>query len=197
MRSIVFFFTLLTICGLSVAQNTTEGISDNLVVGDTIQPVQLKKQYDPKKASTLSAIFPGLGQIYNDSWWKAPIIYAGMGTAIYFIDYNNDRRKIFTELAQELIDQQQNGQTISENELRFYRRNADYWRKNRDLVFLTTIALYGLNIIEASIDAHLKGFDVSDNLANFKPKIGVINNGTPYLGVGVTIPIRAKWKFFY
>ena len=91
-----------------------------------------------------------------------------------------------------MIEKQKNGETISENKLRVFRSNADYWRKNRDLVFLTTLAIYGLNIIEASIDAHLKGFNVNDNLANFKPKVGVINNGSPYLGVGVTIPIRSR-----
>lgn len=192
MRRILFFFSLITLSYLGVAQNTTEGFSDNLVAGDTIQPVKLRKEYDPKRASTLSAIFPGLGQIYNDSWWKVPIIYVGIGTAVYFIDFNNQKRKDFTVLAEELIQQQKNGESINENELRVYRRNADYWRKNRDLVFLTTLALYGLNIIEASIDAHLKGFDVSDDLATFKPKLGIINNGTPYFGVGVTIPIRSK-----
>tara|TARA_R110001592_G_scaffold210482_1_gene462002 strand:+ start:82 stop:660 length:579 start_codon:yes stop_codon:yes gene_type:complete len=192
MQKIIFLVSFLAFGLGAMAQDPTEIMDKGLVEGDTVPEIELRKEYDPKKASTLSAIFPGLGQIYNDSWWKAPIIYVGMGTAIYFIDYNNEERKYFTRKAEILIEQQKNGETISENELRVYRSNADYWRKNRDLVFLTTLAIYGLNIIEASIDAHLKGFDVSDNLASFKPKIGVINSGTPYIGVGVTIPIRSR-----
>ncbi|WP_053223252.1 DUF5683 domain-containing protein [Roseivirga seohaensis] len=193
MQKIIFLVSFFALGFGAMAQDPTEIMDKGLVEGDTVPPdIELKKEYDPKRASTLSAIFPGLGQIYNDSWWKAPIIYVGMGTSIYFIDYNNQKRKDYTVLVKELLAKKKNGETINENELRVYRRNADYWRKNRDLVFLTTLAIYGLNIIEASIDAHLKGFNVNDNLANFKPKVGVINNGTTYLGVGVTIPIRSR-----
>ena len=193
MQKIIFLVSFFALGFGAMAQDPVEIMDKGLVEGDTVPPdIELKKEYDPKRASTLSAIFPGLGQIYNDSWWKAPIIYVGMGTSIYFIDYNNQKRKDYTRWAEELIEKQKNGETISENELRVFRSNADYWRKNRDLVFLTTLAIYGLNIIEASIDAHLKGFNVNDNLANFKPKVGVINNGTTYLGVGVTIPIRSR-----
>tara|TARA_R110000796_G_scaffold71409_5_gene162161 strand:+ start:30958 stop:31539 length:582 start_codon:yes stop_codon:yes gene_type:complete len=193
MQKIIFLVSFFALGFGAMAQDPVEIMDKGLVEGDTVPPeIELRKEYDPKRASTLSAMFPGLGQIYNDSWWKAPIIYAGMGTAIYFVHYNNNERKEFTKLAEALIEKQKNGEIINENELRVYRRNADYWRKNRDLVFLTTLAIYGLNIIEASIDAHLKGFNVNDNLANFKPKVGVINNGSPYLGVGVTIPIRSR-----
>ncbi|MFT6971896.1 MAG: hypothetical protein ACJAXX_002471 [Roseivirga sp.] len=183
----------LIFLALSIHAQDKKVISNNLLLtGDTVQPQELKKEYDPRRASTLSAIFPGLGQIYNDSWWKAPIIYTGMGFAVYFIDYNNDQRKIFTKLAEDLLVQKASGVAINENALRVARRGADIWRKNRDLVFLTMIGVYGLNIIDASIEAHLKGFNVSDNLATFKPKIGVINNGAPYIGIGLTIPIRSR-----
>ena len=192
MQKLIFLVSILVFGFRALAQDPTEIMDKGLVDGDTLPNVEIRKEYDPKRASTLSAIFPGLGQIYNDSWWKAPIIYVGMGTAIYFVDFNNKKRKEFTVLVEDLLEQQRNGQSINANELRVYRRNADYWRKNRDLVFLTTLAIYGLNIIEASIDAHLKGFNVSDDLASFKPKVGVINNGSPYLGVGVTIPIRSR-----
>ncbi|MGW8121932.1 DUF5683 domain-containing protein [Roseivirga echinicomitans] len=192
MQKFIFLVSFLAFGFGAMAQDPIEILDEGLVEGDTVPKIELRKEYDPKRASTLSAMFPGLGQIYNDSWWKAPIIYVSMGTAIYFVDFNNQKRKEFTVLVEDLLEQEKNGQTINANELRVYRRNADYWRKNRDLVFLTTLAIYGLNIIEASIDAHLKGFNVSDDLASFKPKLGVINNGSPYLGVGVTIPIRSR-----
>jgi hypothetical protein len=188
-----FLFFCLTLFALSSHAQKNETQSKNLILtGDTIQPQQFNKDYDPRRASTLSAIFPGLGQIYNDSWWKVPILYTGIGFAVYYIDYNNDLRKFYTELAEELLAQQASGVVINQNQLRVARRGAEVFRKNRDLVFLTLIGVYGLNIIDASIDAHLKGFNVSDNLATFKPKIGVINNGTPYMGIGLTIPIRSR-----
>jgi len=149
-----------------------------------------KKFYDPKVASRRSALLPGLGQIYNDSWWKVPILYGGFGLAIYYIDFNNDARLHWEGLAKELIAEQDAGNVIDENALRVYRRRADTWRSNRDLLYLVTLGVYVLNIAEAAIDAHLKGFDVDENLGlNLKPKLGVINNGAPYLGIGFTIPI--------
>jgi hypothetical protein len=183
------FYLIVFSLGLNAQGNSFD---KRLIEGDTIQPTQLKKVYDPRKASSLSAMLPGLGQIYNDSWWKVPILYTGIGFAIYYIDLNNDNRILATEAVKDLLAQQAAGETISENRLRAFRRQADFWRKNRDLVILTLVGVYGLNIIDASIDAHLKGFNVSDNLATFKPKLGVINNGAPYVGIGVTIPIRSR-----
>lgn len=157
------------------------------------EEIKLKKPrkfYDPKVASKRSAIIPGWGQIYNDSWWKVPILYGGFALSFYYIDFNNDQRLLYEGLAKELIDQQAAGTAINENELRVYRRRADTWRKNRDLLYLVTVGVYVLNIAEAAIDAHLKGFDVDENLGlNLKPKLGVINNGSPYLGIGLTLPI--------
>lgn len=149
-----------------------------------------KKFYDPKVASRRSALIPGWGQIYNDSWWKIPILYGGFALSFYYIDFNNDQRIFYEDLAKDLIAQQAAGTAINENELRVYRRRADTWRKNRDLLYLVTVGVYVLNIAEAAIDAHLKGFDVDENLGlNLKPKLGVINNGSPYLGIGLTLPI--------
>lgn len=157
------------------------------------EEIKLKKPrkfYDPKVASRRSALVPGWGQIYNDSWWKVPILYGGFALSFYYIGFNNCQRVFYENLAKELIAQQAAGTPINENELRVYRRRADTWRKNRDLLYLVTVGVYVLNIAEAAIDAHLKGFDVDENLGlNLKPKLGVINNGSPYLGIGLTLPI--------
>lgn len=149
-----------------------------------------RKFYDPKVASKRSAIIPGWGQIYNDSWWKVPILYGGFALSFYYIDFNNQQRIFYEDQVKTLVADQAAGITINENLLRVSRRRADTWRKNRDLLYLITIGVYALNIVEASIDAHLKGFDVDENLGlNLKPKLGIINNGVPYLGFGITLPI--------
>lgn len=172
------------------------GKIDSLALAKKEQPaeeIKLKKPrkfYDPKVASKRSAIIPGWGQIYNDSWWKVPILYGGFALSFYYIDFNNEQRLLYEGLAKDLIADQAAGMAINENELRVYRRRADTWRKNRDLLYLVTIGVYVLNIAEAAIDAHLKGFDVDENLGlNLKPKLGVISNGSPYLGIGLTLPI--------
>ncbi len=165
---------------------------DVQVLGDTPKVTKSQKVYDPRIASKRSAILPGLGQIYNDSWWKVPILYAGFGVSAYFIGFNNRQFKLFKEEAEALllIQEMQALTATQQNQLRVARRQADQWRENRDLVYLTTLGIYALNIIEATIDAHLKGFNVDDNLAlNLKPKIGVISNGAAYIGVGLTFSI--------
>ena len=192
LRLVTLLILLLLAFGLHGQQDSLQQADTTKEPVDTQQP-KLKKPrkfYDPKVASRRSAILPGLGQIYNDSWWKVPLLYGGFGICIYYIDFNNDQRVKWETLARELIDQQANGQIINENELRVYRRRADTWRRNRDLLYLVTLGVYVLNIAEAAIDAHLKGFDVSENLGlNLKPKIGMINNGAAYMGVGLTLPI--------
>jgi len=186
---------LLLACSLFVsAQNPKriKALSQPTIIGDTIEIINPEKHYDPKIASKRSALLPGLGQIYNDSWWKVPIVYAAFATNIYFIGFNNGEFQTAQSTVEELIlKQETEGLTpTEENQLRSARRQSDYWRNNRDILYITLLGIYGLNIIEATIDAHMKGFDVSDNLAlNIKPKVGVIANGAPYIGVGLTFKI--------
>ena len=179
--------------GLTAQQEGLVIKDDAQVQLDTTKQVKLKKTkkfYDPKVASRRSALLPGLGQIYNDSWWKVPILYGGLAVTVYYIDFNNRQRLQWEGLAKELIAAELAGQTINQNELRVYRRRADTWRRNRDLLYLVTLGVYVLNIAEAAIDAHLKGFDIDENLGlNLKPKLGAISNGAPYLGFGLTLPI--------
>jgi len=184
-------FTLLFFgfLGFQLSAQDTLQTNRGIIEGQEIEvDDRSQKFYDPKIASRRSAIIPGWGQIYNDSWWKVPILYAGLGVCIYYIDFNHEQFKDFqSQIEDELAlppDQQ------DPNRLRFLQRNADTWRKNRDLVFLTTLGVYALQILEASIDAHLKGFNVDEELAlNLKPKVGIINSGVPYVGVGITLPI--------
>lgn len=196
LKALTIAFFLLICCSLSLSaqddKRSKSLVQESLVSGDTIEIIQPEKTYDPKIASRKSAILPGLGQIYNDSWWKVPILYAAFATNIYFIGFNDDQYKLAKGTVEELliIEEETGLSPTQENELRSARRQTDYWRNNRDVLYITLLGIYGLNIIEATIDAHMKGFDVSDNLAlNLKPKVGVISNGAPYIGVGLTFKI--------
>lgn len=185
---LIILFLLFFAFGLYGQQDSLKQTES--VLGQQLKLKKPKKFYDPKIASRRSAILPGLGQIYNDSWWKVPLLYGGFGVCFYYLNFNNNLRIKWETLTKDLLAKQAAGKAIDTNKLRVYRRRADVWRKNRDFLYLVTLGVYILNIAEAAIDAHLKGFDVSENLAwNLKPKIGLINNGTPYLGVGLTLPI--------
>lgn len=180
----ILFFVLLATSAFS--QDVSSELQNGKIIGETIAIQKGEKYYDPRKASTRSAIIPGWGQIYNDSWWKVPIVYGSLGVAIHFVGVNEGLRndnlaKVVEEQAKDIPDQ---------NAIRVYQSRAENWRKNRDLVFLTMAGIYALQIIDAAVDAHLKGFNVDEDLAlNVKPKLGVISNGAPYLGFRVTLPI--------
>jgi len=133
-----------------------------------------KKIYNPKVAAIRSAILPGLGQIYNKKYWKLPIVYGALGITggVFVFNLKNykdlkqayigkfnarvnkdstEYRKIKTELL-----------PLSEESLRF---NRDQFRRNLDYSVLIFLLLWGLNVVDASVDAHLKSFDVSPDLS--------------------------------
>lgn len=138
---------------------------DTLVVADTTSIVQ-KKKHSPFKATIMSTALPGLGQIYNGKWWKVPIIYGGFGGLIYSSVFNDLKRQTYKEAYLRRIDDDPN--TVDEFEGVYSDANlrelVSFYQRNRDLSLIFTGVLYALNIIDASVDAHLKDFDVSDDL---------------------------------
>jgi hypothetical protein len=118
---------------------------------------------NPKKATILSAILPGAGQVYNEKAWKVPIIYGGFITDIYFISYNNRYYQSF-KVALKAFDKEEPNDFPNLNR-QSLERNVNYWRKNRDLCYLLIVGIYALNLVDANVDAHLSGFDVSDDIS--------------------------------
>ena len=148
----------------------------------------------PSKAAFYSAIFPGGGQIYNKKYWKAPIVWAAMSTSIYFYLNNNSEYKRYrTAFKQREAGFQDeftldNGtELISRNGLISAQKTL---RGNRDLSILSTVLIYVLQIVEASVNAHLLQFDTSDKLS-LKPIVipDPIRLETP------TIGLRLKYTF--
>ena len=125
----------------------------------------------PAKAAFYSAIFPGMGQIYNEKYWKTPIVWGALGTSIYYYLNNNKEYKRYRTAYKlrrnNLVDEfTVNGIEIISIET--LERAQDQLRENRDLSLLTTVILYVLQIVEASVNAHLIQFNTNDNLS-FKP----------------------------
>ena len=178
----------------SIAQNMEgEGI--------TFEEVKKKKEINPlgpSKAAFYSAILPGLGQIYNKRYWKAPIVWGALGTGIYVYSYNNTeyrrarnafKRRLagFTDDEFYDINGDGNGPDVSSDALQEAQENT---QRDRDLALVITIALYALNIIDANVDAHLKQYNVSDDLAvDFNPYLD-INPFTNQPNYGMAMVIK-------
>lgn len=150
------------------------GKTKNLILQDTVK----RKPFDPlrpSKAAFYSAILPGLGQAYNKRYWKIPIVYAAIGTGVYFHvrnkkEYNRYRDALKRRYAGFTDDEfwgDGNTAAISNDAL---IRAQKTFRRNKDLSLLLTILAYTLNIVDANVDAHLLQFNVDDNLA-IKPNL--------------------------
>lgn len=144
-------------------------------VADSIPPAQDKSQSvfsvlfkgNPGKALAYSLILPGAGQVYNKRIWKVPIIYAGLGSMVYFISFNKKELKRYDDAIRERVDNPQNPQDefvgiLSNSGIDSYRK---FYDKNLQLSYIGLVAIYLLNGIEAFVDRHLQEYDISDNLS--------------------------------
>ncbi|MCX6256509.1 MAG: DUF5683 domain-containing protein [Bacteroidia bacterium] len=122
--------------------------------------------HSPKKAALLSVVLPGLGQAYNKKYWKIPVLYAGIGTLVYFIIDNN--RQYLKYKNAYLAETSGNPNTdpfggrLDTTELLYYK---DEFRRYRDLDIILAAGLYALNIIDANVDAHFFDYDISPDLS--------------------------------
>ena len=135
------------------------------------------KKHSPHKASVYSAVLPGAGQVYNKKHWKVPIIYAALGSAAYFTYDNGQRYKQYRDAFQlrqdDQIDEYYGVYTDSQ-----LITIMEYYERNKELSIIMTVAVYILNIVDASVDAHLFDFDVSEDISlKTTPKLIQNNRG--------------------
>ena len=142
----------------SFSQNNVDTIQ-NII--DTISSESVVKVHSAKKASLYSTFLPGLGQIYNKKYWKTPIIYLGFGALIYTATYNNSLYQGFKSDYLDYMNGSYSGEYPPEQLLAL----IDRFRRNRDLTFVGMAALWGLNVIDASVDAHFFNYDISKDIS--------------------------------
>ena len=144
---------------------------------DTI--IKKVKVYSPGQAALRSALVPGLGQIYNKKYWKLPIVYGALGISggvfIWNLKWYQRTRFAYKVLVEK--DTQSFPRVHKDLQL-FITRNdpnslsyaRDQYRRSIDYSVLFFVLLWGLNVVDAAVDAHLKAFDVSPDLSlQFKP----------------------------
>ncbi len=188
----ILIILLLIVAGNLKAQTLV--VDSTQVVVSTKDSVEF---HSPKRAAMLSAILPGLGQVYNKKVWKVPLIYAGIGTIGYFIGWNNKNYKIYRKAYNDIADGDETTNSFLDIEASKYYdldnptqynnfktgllRQRDYLRRNRDLLIISMSAFYGLNIIDASVDAHFFDFDISEDLTfNWQPTMSTFNKQPLY-----------------
>lgn len=187
-KLILVFLTILITCSTSKAQ---------VIVSDTSNiPVVETGKFtpNPRRAALLAAAFPGLGQAYNRKYWKIPIVYIGAGAFVYFFEFNQKRYISYRDAYIARTDN--NDLTVDryvgliQNESTL-RRATDYYRRNRDFTIILSVLFYGLTITDALVDAHLAGFNITDDVAlKINPTLITSPQSTTTAGLSFKLSIK-------
>ena len=187
--SLSFFFSAFLLSSLiSIAQQ-----KDSLKAIHKIDSIPaatvdslIKVEHSPRKAAIRSAIIPGWGQVYNKKYWKVPIVYAALGiTGYIFVDNLKTYKDLKIAYSGKYNARVKGDSTdyrkikprylpISEESLRAGR---DQFRRYIDYSAVFFVVFWGLNVVDAVVDAHLKAFDVSPDLSmKIKPSYNPLAN---------------------
>lgn len=178
MRYVLFLCLCLSILTSRAQVNPAETEEPTTITVIDTTSKSLSKTYNPKIAIRRSAIIPGWGQATNKKYWKIPLVYGALGTSAYFFFDNKTKYK---EAKQAYIlatdGDPSNDYLIKEpyytvrNQPDRIRNFRNQVRQNVDYSALFFVIFWGLNVVDAAVDAHLKTFDVSDDLT-LKFKLG-------------------------
>ncbi|HTX88273.1 MAG TPA: DUF5683 domain-containing protein [Bacteroidales bacterium] len=182
MRAILLCLTVLFLASGVNAQTGT--------LKTTVPDSILEKKHSPTKATIMSACLPGLGQIYNHKYWKVPIIYAGFGVLTYLIVFNTNEYLNY----QCAYIEKNNGTSNGNYKYLTDKYTADellsgveYYRRNLEISVLVSALWYALNIIDATVDAHLFTYNINKELS-LRVGPAVINRyGTPEVSSGIRL----------
>ncbi|MEO8962842.1 MAG: DUF5683 domain-containing protein [Ginsengibacter sp.] len=177
---------------LIIKSNVPDTSGKSLLALDT---ATRKKKFNPKVATLRSAILPGWGQWYNKKYWKIPIVYGALGITAGVFFYN---LKTYKQLRQAVIyrldsdttnDQLINPEfvNLSTESIKMYR---GVFRQNVDYSVLVFMVFWGLNVVDATVDAHLKAFNVSPDITmKIRPSFNYLGGGS---GVSLVFSLRDK-----
>jgi len=162
LKHIVFFIFYLALAG------KCHRVDASIIAQDTVLRTTTDSvlyHHSPRRAMMLAAALPGLGQIYNHKYWKAPLVYIGFGTLAYFVDFNNKKYQQFKKAYLYKIDGDPSTIDIYEQYTEQSVKNAmDTYRRWRDMNLLGTAGFYVIQIIDATVDAYLFEYDITPDL---------------------------------
>lgn len=191
MKRLIYILLLVAASGVSAADESVYVRTDTARTTDADADyryyIDLTKKPDANRAVWFGAIVPGLGQIYNHSYWKLPIVYGGLMGCAYAITWTNGKYVDYKQAYLDLYVDNQNG-TVSEDASKSYiavlpkgydiqrmggvttytttlQGWQNSYRRYRDISIVATVAVYVLTIIDAYVDAQLFDFDVTPDLS--------------------------------
>ncbi|TLV02626.1 DUF5683 domain-containing protein [Dyadobacter luticola] len=204
-----------------ILKNLPVVVADSAVLlgTDTLKIVKVDstKFYPIPKKATKMALIPGMGQIYNRDYWKAPIVYLAVGGGLYVYFLNSLKYHDYLNAYKEFFDLDKSSSTYGQPKKSLIdstvqvrvrnllntssellpatkdqaARGKNYWRRNRGFALIVTGLLYSLSIVEANVAAHLKTFDLSEDLTlRIEPKLQQPAMKTPTPGVRLVFNIK-------
>jgi len=175
-------------------------VKDSIIAGDSLKAVRKEKNktssnsHSPRTATIRSAILPGWGQYYNRKYWKIPLVYGALGTCagLFYFNLNEYRNardayryKVDNDPSNDLLIKDK-FKPVDPESIRRYRNEV---RQNVDYSILAFLVCWGLNVVDATVDGHLKSFEVSENLSLelVPPRINPVDGYS-------TAGIRLNWQ---
>jgi len=187
-HQIVLLLSFLLIGSLAFSQTDTTARRDSAVksvpvdsltkkattFSDSNRVKKVMAEHSPRKAAIRSAILPGWGQIYNKKYWKLPIVYGALGISGSVFQYNlkwyRRTRYAYRVLVTKDTPSFNNVHPqlkifVTRNDAPALQSYRNEFRRNIDYSVIFFVLLWGLNVADATVDAHLKSFDVSPDLS--------------------------------
>ena len=154
-----------------------------------------QEPHSPFKATVLALGLPSAGQIYNGmakegsffrKYWKVPVVWAGVGTCVVFIDYNTRNYKYFKNQYIAAADGDPLTIATESDDPLYLKDGMDYFGKLMDISYMSLVGVYILQAIDANVDAHLFYYDISSDLSlRWHPSYFVA--GSKHHGLGLTL----------
>lgn len=154
-----------------------------------------QEPHSPFKATVLALGLPSAGQIYNGmakegsffrKYWKVPVVWAGLGTCVVFIDYNTRNYKYFKNQYIAAADGDPLTIATESDDPLYLKDGMDYFGKLMDISYMSLVGVYILQAIDANVDAHLFYYDISSDLSlRWHPSYFVA--GSKHHGLGLTL----------
>jgi len=182
MRILITLILLTLIPLISLGQEIQPTDSTYLKLGDGNENMEsFQSQYtthSPRLAAMYSAIIPGMGQFYNEKYWKIPIVYALGALAAYQIKSNHQNYLLFRNINFNIVD----GDDTNNSEIQDFidlgydkdrtERLIQRFKRDRDYWIILAGLFYVLNIVDATVDAHLREFNINEDLSlNIQPNL--------------------------
>jgi len=114
-------------------------------------------QKSPWGAVLRSAILPGLGQFYNESYWKIPVVLGVIG---YFTYVWNDQNNLYKKYRDLYTASLEGSVTGNPND---YLRVREFYKDQRNDFAIYIGLTYFLQLVDAYVDAQLFDFNVEEN----------------------------------